>query len=129
MSATSQVQDLFEKIFSISQSPSQIPQATKDDLIFQRFSCPPILAEDEEDEGMWYVVNSKMDSLFGIENCKENLKSGKFGIEAVLDYLKKAREHPTWNADELLTLKLERIYNCYIGVTSQGYKGADEGRK
>ncbi|PLW51423.1 hypothetical protein PCASD_00281 [Puccinia coronata f. sp. avenae] len=54
-----------------------------------------------------------MDAVFGVDNCKKNLRRGKYGIEVVLDYLKKARDHPTWNADELLALKLERIYQCF----------------
>ncbi|KAA1095830.1 tigger transposable element derived 3 [Puccinia graminis f. sp. tritici] len=113
MKANNQVQDLFAKILVISQSDSQIPPATRNDLVFQRFSCPPIIPEDDEDEGMWFVVNKSLDSLFGVENCKDNLRRGKYGIEVVLDYLKRAREHSSWNADELLVLKLERIYKCF----------------
>jgi hypothetical protein len=63
-------------------------------LIFQQFSCPAVVPPDEEDEGMWYVVNENMDSLFGVENCKKNVKSGKFGIEVVLEYLKKLVSTP-----------------------------------
>ncbi|EFP85512.1 uncharacterized protein PGTG_11868 [Puccinia graminis f. sp. tritici CRL 75-36-700-3] len=39
---------------------------------------------------MWYVVNKAVDSLFGVENCQENLRSGKYGIEVVINYLKNA---------------------------------------
>jgi hypothetical protein len=109
MSSKSTVDDLLEKILLISQSPSQIPHATQHDLIYQQFSCPPIVSADEEDEGIWYVVNKNMDSLFGAENYKKNIKRGKFGIEVVLEYLKKARQNSLWNADELLELKLVRI--------------------
>jgi hypothetical protein len=115
MSAKNNVQQLLSNILIISQSNLKIPEATRDDPIFQRFGCPPILAEDEEDEGMWYVVNRAMDSLFGVENCKENIRRGKYGIEAALEYLKIARQHPSWNADELLIPKLERIYKCFEG--------------
>jgi hypothetical protein len=95
----------------------QVPQATQDNLIFQRFSCPPIVPADEEDEGVWYVVNKNMDSLsFGVENRKENIKCGKFGIEVVVNCLKKAQEHSSWNADELLAIKLERIFKCFEGI-------------
>jgi hypothetical protein len=107
---------------NISRSTSQIPQATQHDLIFQRFSCPPIVPADEKDEGMWYVVNKNMDSLFGVENCKENIKCGKFGIEVVVNYLKEAREHSSWNADELLAIKLERIFKCFEGMFPQYYR-------
>jgi hypothetical protein len=68
------IQDLFTKILLISQPASQIPQATKNDLIFQQFSCPPIIPGDKEDEGMWFVVNKKMDAVFGVDNCKKNLR-------------------------------------------------------
>ncbi|KNE89028.1 hypothetical protein PSTG_17517, partial [Puccinia striiformis f. sp. tritici PST-78] len=115
MSASNPVAELFAKILAISQSRSGIPLATRDDLIFQKFSCPPFIPQDEENEGMWYVVNKLMDSLFGVENCKENLRRGKYGIEVVIDYLKTARKHSSWNADELLVLKLERIYQCLKG--------------
>jgi hypothetical protein len=109
------VQQLFSDILSISKSTSTIPQATKNDLIFQRFCNPPMIDEDEEDEGMWYVVNKAMDSLFGVKNCQENLRSGKYGIEVVLNYLKNACQHPSWREDELLLLKLMRIYKCFQG--------------
>ena len=109
------IQDLFTKTLSISQPAPQIPQATKNDLIFQQFSCPPIIPGNKEDERMWFVVNKKMDAVFGADNCKKNLRQGNYGIEVVLDYLKKAWDHPTWNADELLALKLERIYQCFEG--------------
>ncbi|KAA1107762.1 hypothetical protein PGTUg99_014519 [Puccinia graminis f. sp. tritici] len=90
MAENNKVEDFFSKILSISKSASRIPEATRNNLIYQRFSYPPIIAEDEEDEGMWYVVNQAMDSLFGVNNCKENLRTGQFGIEVVLNYLKKA---------------------------------------
>ncbi|POW10326.1 hypothetical protein PSTT_06119 [Puccinia striiformis] len=81
----------------------------------QRFSCPPIIPQDEEEEGMFYVVNKSMDSLFGVKNCKENLRRGKYGIEVVLDYLKRARMDKTWTAndDGLLMIKLKRIFKCF----------------
>ncbi|KAI7967357.1 hypothetical protein MJO29_000634 [Puccinia striiformis f. sp. tritici] len=117
MPATDTVTKLFADILAISHSGSAIPQATQDDLIFQRFSCPAILDQDEEEDGMWYVVNKAMDSLFGIDNCKENLRSGKYGIEVVIEYLKNARAHKFWNTpfnpDELLILKLRRIFECF----------------
>jgi hypothetical protein len=113
------VQDLLDKILSISQSPSKIPEATQEDLIFQRFNCPPIVPEDEEDKGIWYVVNKSMDAVFGVENCKQNLQTGKFGIEPVLKYLNQARQHPLWNADSLLFLKLEHIYTFFEGTCFQ----------
>ncbi|PLW42688.1 hypothetical protein PCASD_08506 [Puccinia coronata f. sp. avenae] len=112
MSAMNSTEEMFSKILMLSQS-SSAPQATMNDLIFQRFSNPPVVPEDEEDEGIWYVVNKSMDSLFGTDNCKENIRSGKYGIEVVIAYLKQARKHPLWNADELLALKLERIYSCF----------------
>jgi hypothetical protein len=88
---------------------------TQQDLIFRRFNCPPVVHEDEEDKGIWYVVNKSMDAVFGVDNCQKNLRSRKFGIELVLQYLKKARDHPMWNADEILFLKLQRIYECFEG--------------
>ncbi|KAH9441407.1 hypothetical protein Pst134EB_030073 [Puccinia striiformis f. sp. tritici] len=113
MPANDPVTELLAKILAISQSSSGIPQATRDDRIFRQFSCPPIIPQDDEDKGMWYIVNKAMDSLFGVENCKQNLRRGKYGIEVVLDYLKKAREHSSWSEDELLIPKLERIYKCF----------------
>ncbi|KAH9471952.1 hypothetical protein Pst134EA_002581 [Puccinia striiformis f. sp. tritici] len=117
MPAIDAVTDLFAKILAISHSSSAIPQATQNDLIFQRFSCPAVLDPDEEEDGMWYVVNKAMDSLFGIDNCKENLRSGKYGIEVVINYLTNARAQKFWNTpfnpDELLILKLRRIFECF----------------
>ena len=115
MPSDNTIHQLFSKILTVSQTAFPIPQATRDDPIYLQFSSPPTVSEDEEDEGMWFVVNKKMDSLFGVENCKQNLRRGKFGIKLVIDYLKKAREHSSWNADDLLVLKLERIYNCFKG--------------
>ncbi|KAH9456699.1 hypothetical protein Pst134EB_012905 [Puccinia striiformis f. sp. tritici] len=111
MPATDTVTKLFADILAISHSGSAIPQATQDDLIFQRFSCPAILDQDEEEDGM-------CDGLpFGIDNCKENLWSGKYGIKVVIEYLKNARAHKFWNTpfnpDELLILKLRRIFECF----------------
>ncbi|KNE99953.1 hypothetical protein PSTG_06805 [Puccinia striiformis f. sp. tritici PST-78] len=58
-----------------------------------------------------------MDSLFGIDNCKENLQSGKYRIKVVIEYLKNAHAHKFWNTpfnpDELLILKLRRIFECF----------------
>ncbi|KNF00910.1 hypothetical protein PSTG_05802 [Puccinia striiformis f. sp. tritici PST-78] len=117
MPATDTVTKLFADILAISHSGSAIPQATQDDLIFQQLSCPAILDQDEEEDGMWYVVNKVMDSLFGIDNCEENLWSGKYGIKVVIEYLKNARAHKFWNTpfnpDELLILKLRRIFECF----------------
>ncbi|KNF03736.1 hypothetical protein PSTG_03258 [Puccinia striiformis f. sp. tritici PST-78] len=112
MPAIDAVTNLSAKILAISHSSSAIPQATQNDLIFQRFSCPAVLDQDEEEDGMWYVVNKAMDSLFGIDNCKENLLSGKYGMEVVINYLKNARANKFWNTpfnpNELLILKLRR---------------------
>ena len=115
MPSNNSIDQLFSKILTVSQTAYQIPQATTNDPIYLHFNSPLTIPDDEEDEGMWFVVNKKMDSLFGVENCKRNLRRGKFGIKLVIDYLKKAREHSSWNADDLLVLKLERIYNCFKG--------------
>ncbi|KAI7944157.1 hypothetical protein MJO28_011685 [Puccinia striiformis f. sp. tritici] len=110
MPADGTVPDLLRKILSISQSKSKIPQGTQDDKIFRCFGCPP---DADEEEGMWYVVNQALDSCFGIENCEENLRSGKYGIEVVLHYLEEARKDVSWKEDVLLAIKLQRIYKCF----------------
>ncbi|KAH9453406.1 hypothetical protein Pst134EA_024282 [Puccinia striiformis f. sp. tritici] len=91
MPATNTVTKLFADILAISHSGSAIPQATQDNLIFQRFSCPAILDQDKEEDGMWYVVNKAMDSLFGIDNFWNT----------------------PFNPNELLILKLRRIFECF----------------
>jgi hypothetical protein len=73
MTSNNLVPDLFDKILSISLSDSQIPEATRDDPIYQHFSSPPILSEDDKDEGMWYIINKSMDAVFGVNKCEENL--------------------------------------------------------
>lgn len=114
MAPNNPIEQLFSKILTVSQSAYQIPQATRNDQIYLQFNSPPTISDDEEDEGMWLVVNKKMDSLFGVENCKQNLRRGNFGIKLVIEYLKKARDHPLWNADKLLALKLECIYRALV---------------
>ncbi|KAI7938279.1 hypothetical protein MJO28_015199 [Puccinia striiformis f. sp. tritici] len=110
MPADGTILALFKKILSISQSKSKIPLGTENDKIFRHSHCIP---ERDKDKGMFYVVNQALDSCFCVENCEENLQSGKFGIEVVLDYLTAARMGPTWKEDELLALKLDHIYKCF----------------
>jgi hypothetical protein len=52
---------------------------------------------------------------YGVNNIKNNIRRGKYGIELVLEYLKTPREHPSWQHDELLVIKLEHIYQCFEG--------------
>ncbi|KNF03293.1 hypothetical protein PSTG_03560 [Puccinia striiformis f. sp. tritici PST-78] len=116
MPADGTILALFKKILSISQSKSKIPLGTENDKIFRHSHCIP---ERDKDKGMFYVVNQALDSCFCVENCEENLQSGKFGIEVVLDYLTAARMGPTWKEDELLALKLDHIYKCFEGKCFQ----------
>ena len=72
MPTNNTIEQLFSKILRVSQSASQIRQGTQFHPIYLQFSDPPTISDDEEDEGIWFVVNKKMDSLFGVENCQKN---------------------------------------------------------
>ncbi|KAH9813132.1 hypothetical protein DFH28DRAFT_856713, partial [Melampsora americana] len=109
---TLSVDQLIAKVLSLSQT-SPLGSSAPGNKIFESFSCFPIVSLETDEDGMWAEVNLKMDAAYGSdvspEQFKENSKGGKYGLECVLLYLNKAREHPTWTSDHdsLLSIKLE----------------------
>ncbi|EGF98144.1 uncharacterized protein MELLADRAFT_96134 [Melampsora larici-populina 98AG31] len=53
-----------------------------------------------EEEGMWYVANSKLDAVFGLRDGSLNIRKGPYGLKLVVNWLSKARKHEMWDSDE-----------------------------
>lgn len=91
--------------------------ATTDDRTYTRFANPPQLDQSDLDNGMYWCVNNAMDAVFGKDVIDKHLLTGCYGMEYVLRWLDKAREHVTWdrNSDLLLIVKLKNIRKKLIG--------------
>lgn len=94
-----------------------LPVATRDDKIFSVFSDVPRISSGYEEEGIWYDVDSKLNSCFGIDNYKDHMMCGPLGIELAVKYISLARDHPQWTHDceKLLILKVQHIEAGLIG--------------
>ncbi|EGG10171.1 uncharacterized protein MELLADRAFT_103597 [Melampsora larici-populina 98AG31] len=103
--------ELKSDILHLANNCDFLRPATTDDHTYTRFANPPQLDKSDLDEGMYWCVNSAMDALFGEDVIDKHLFSGRYGMEYVLRWLDKAREHVTWdkNSDLLLNVKLEKI--------------------
>lgn len=106
-----EVAKLMAKVMRLTQGCPHLPVATKNDKLYMVYYDPPFMESGDENDGIWFTVDSKLTATFGIDVIKNNLMQGSLGIELALKYLSRAREHPTWtgNSEELLELKLDRI--------------------
>ncbi|KAH9810732.1 hypothetical protein DFH28DRAFT_854688, partial [Melampsora americana] len=104
-------QQLKSDLLHLSENCNFLRPATTEDITYHRFSDPPRLDPSDIDDGMYFSVNRTMDAVFGADVIKENLFTGCYGIELMLKWLDKAREHPTWdrNSDLLINVKLGNI--------------------
>ncbi|EGG05841.1 uncharacterized protein MELLADRAFT_87741 [Melampsora larici-populina 98AG31] len=99
------------EILHLSKTCEHIRPATTDDEIYRCFVNPPKIDPEDIEEGMYLSVNKTMDSVFGAELLNKNVFTGPYGVDLVIKWSDKAREHKTWDksSDQLLKLKLERI--------------------
>lgn len=107
-------EELSADIVHLSQNCPFVPVATLNDPIYSGFQSNPQLT-DEDEEGMWPLVNGKMDTVFGVEVIEKNLRTGPYGLEKVIEWLGKARQHTSWQHDNLLLIKLGNIRSKMIG--------------
>lgn len=103
-------------LIHLSQNCPFVPAATSQDAIYNAFEGSPQVPPDLADEGMWSVVNNKMDSYFGDDVIETHLRTGPHGLKRVLQWLSDARKHPTWQHDDILLIKLLKIRSKLIGV-------------
>lgn len=115
-------EEISVEIQHLSENCPFIPAATLDDCIYTSFNASPHLTSDEDQNGMWQVVNNKMDSILGVDVMETNLRTGPYGIEHVLQWLRRAREHESWNHDALLIIRLRNIRSKFIGMCSKLYQ-------
>ncbi|EGG06106.1 uncharacterized protein MELLADRAFT_87473 [Melampsora larici-populina 98AG31] len=76
-----------------------------------RFSNPPTA---DDDEGMWYPVNTTLDAIFGVDCIKLEISKGPFGLPLVVEWVQQARKHHTWDgdSDKLIKIKLDNIISA-----------------
>lgn len=103
-------------ILYLSNNCKFLRSATTDDITYTAFQELPEVAESDIDDGMYWRVNRTMDAVFGADVIDKNLFIGCYGMEFVLKWLSKAREHATWdiNSDQLLNIKLDNIRAALI---------------
>ncbi|EGG02345.1 uncharacterized protein MELLADRAFT_117586 [Melampsora larici-populina 98AG31] len=108
--------EIKKEIIHLSQNCEFIRAATTNDLIYTSFKSPPQLAESEQDVGIFWSVNTKMNKICGVNNIQNELFTGLHGVENLMGWLDKAREHPTWdrNSEKLLLTTLEVIHKHLI---------------
>ncbi|KAH9812385.1 hypothetical protein DFH28DRAFT_398842 [Melampsora americana] len=128
-----EVGNLIGKVMRLTQGCPTLPVATKDDKLYTIYSDSPCMDTDEEEDGIWIVVDRKLTATFGIDCIKENLMQGSLGIELAMKYLSSARDHPTWtlNSDMLLERKLEMIAKELLKAGASDFldKGANSADK
>ncbi|EGG08193.1 uncharacterized protein MELLADRAFT_84980 [Melampsora larici-populina 98AG31] len=92
--------DVMKEALRLVEECPMIATATCMDNIYKKFSNPPYLPAEDVDEGIWMSVNKELDGLFGSENSHENIRKGPDGMLLVIEWVNKAREHPTWYSPE-----------------------------
>ncbi|EGG02836.1 uncharacterized protein MELLADRAFT_109853 [Melampsora larici-populina 98AG31] len=117
------------EILHLSKTCEQIRPATTDDVIYRSFINAPKLDPNDIDEGMYWSVNKTMDAVFGADVVNKHVFTGPYGVELVMKWTDKAREHETWDksSDQLLKLKLKRI-RTYL-ISSNATKNNSKGKK
>lgn len=101
---------LIKGVLLLSQNCPSINTATTDDRLYNLFSDPPVDPRMDEDD-VEIDINTKLDSVYGVDDGSTYLLNGKHGIQRVLDYISTARNHPNWteNAEGIVSLKLEGL--------------------
>ncbi|EGF99128.1 uncharacterized protein MELLADRAFT_94844 [Melampsora larici-populina 98AG31] len=92
-----------------------IATATHEDLIYQTCSHPPKLDVKDAGEGIWFGVNKRLEGLIGSENGHEYIRKGSDGLALLIDWINKAREHPTWDSPEDTKRKTQKQGECDSG--------------
>lgn len=77
-----------------------ITTATHTDEIYISCSQPPSLPAEDADDGIWWTINKKLDSLFGSDTGVRNILKGPKGMALAIEWVNKARKHPTWDTAE-----------------------------
>lgn len=100
--------DVMKEALRLVEECPVIATATCADKIYQACSHTPYLPAEDADEGVWLSINRKLDNLFGSDNGHENIRKGSDGIALVIDWVNKAREHPTWDSPEDKARKIQK---------------------
>lgn len=116
-----------QETLALVEAHPEVAEATQNDKIYCMFDHPSYLSPADADEGMWFEANQKLDALFGRDTEPGNIRKGPYGLQRVIKWLEKARQHDTWDSptdkldkarkgstwlsssDRLLKLKMENI--------------------
>ncbi|EGG12798.1 uncharacterized protein MELLADRAFT_87069 [Melampsora larici-populina 98AG31] len=100
-----------QKITTLCNQCPSLREGTREDLTFKTFSNAPVT---NAEEGMWYSVNLTLDSVFGRDCIKKNISKGTFGLPLVVEWVRKAQKHQTWDGDcdKLIRVKLDNIISA-----------------
>ncbi|EGG09577.1 uncharacterized protein MELLADRAFT_104123 [Melampsora larici-populina 98AG31] len=104
------VDQTLRKIENLCNHCPGLRKGTRADMIFRCFTQSPV----PDDEGMWFVANTTLDSVFGRDCIKENLSKGTVGLPLVIEWIQNARKHHSWDADsdKLIKVKLDNIVSA-----------------
>lgn len=92
--------DVMKEALRLVEDSPVISTATRADDIYRTFEHPPYLDPEDEEEGIWMSVNKQLDSLFGSDTGHSNIRKGPDGLALAIDWVNKAREHPSWDSQE-----------------------------
>ncbi|EGF98711.1 uncharacterized protein MELLADRAFT_95461 [Melampsora larici-populina 98AG31] len=106
--------ETLQKIEELRNHCPGLREGTRKDPTYMTFSNAAVA---DPDEGMWYSVNSNLDTVYGIDCINQNISKGRFGLPMVVIWIKDARKHHTWDADsdKLVKIKLDNIITALIG--------------
>lgn len=100
--------DVMKEAFCLVESSPNIATATYKDEIYKTFSNPPDLGKDDVEEGIWMKANQKLDALFG--RGHKHILKGPEGTSLVIDWVNKARKHPSWDSPEDKEKKMQKKF-------------------
>lgn len=103
-----------QKIEDLCNNCPGLREGTRKDQIYRTF-CNAAVPDD--DEGMWYSVNTDLDTAFGTDCIQKNISKGPLGLPMVVEWVRNARNHHTWDADcdKLVKIKLDNIITALKG--------------
>ncbi|EGG10901.1 uncharacterized protein MELLADRAFT_92264 [Melampsora larici-populina 98AG31] len=115
------------KIIRLCDNCPALREGTRQDKTYMRFSNPPTA---DEDEGMWYPVNTTLDAVFGVDCIKLEISKGPFGLPLVVEWVQQARKHHTWDgdSDKLIKIKLDNIISALQDAGAEDHE-VDEPHK
>lgn len=125
---------VMEEIILLTEKSHSISLGTKSDYIYQQFTEAPYLSPEDADEGMWYVANTKLDNVFGLNEGPIHIRKGPCGLQLVVNWIREAQKNEKWDSeadqakkqlkktgwdsasDQLVKVKMEKILTHVKGT-------------